>query len=225
MIGDFGLSKMILDANDHGAADIDPRANAIVIPAGYGNGNGSGNHTVGVGTASYASPEQTTSGLYGPAADVFSLGLILLELLSNFTSEHERARAFHDCRQGRDLAPWMRRDHPEAHALILACTQADWTRRPSASDIQAAGLFHEGGNGTEIFWTELRTLRMEAARKDRLIESQAERLKEKADIIEDLRRRLALITGVAGGSYGEKSPKDPTDPPDSFSDGSSEDDY
>jgi serine/threonine protein kinase len=225
MIGDFGLSKMILDANDHGAADIDPRANAIVLPAGYGNGNGSGNHTVGVGTASYASPEQTTSGLYGPAADVFSLGLILLELLSNFTSEHERARAFHDCRHGRDLAPWMRRDHPEAHALILACTQADWTRRPSASDIQAAGLFHEGGNGTEIFWAELRTLRMEGARKDRLIESQAERLKEKADIIEDLRRRLALITGVAGGSYGEKSPKDPTDPPDSFSDGSSEDDY
>jgi len=224
MIGDFGLSKMILDSNDHGAADIDPRANAIVLPGGYGKGNSSGNHTAGVGTASYASPEQTTSGVYGPAADVFSLGLILLELLSNFTSEHERARAFHDCRHGRDLAPWMRRDHPEAHALILACTQADWTRRPSASDIQAAGLFREGGNGTDNFWAELRTLRMEAARKDRLIESQAERLKEKDDIIEDLRRRLAH-TGVAGGSYGEKSPEDPIDSPDSFSDGSGEDDY
>ena len=89
MIGDFGLSKMMRDATS------DPRANdAIILPRGYGGGA----HTAGVGTASYASPEQIATKTYGTAADIYSLGLILLELFSNFTSDHERAKAFHDCR-------------------------------------------------------------------------------------------------------------------------------
>ncbi|KAL3810811.1 hypothetical protein ACHAXA_008826 [Cyclostephanos tholiformis] len=219
MIGDFGLSKMILDTNDHRIPDFDPHSNAIILPGRYDNG---GEHTVGVGTASYASPEQTTSKVYGPAADVYSLGLILLELFSNFTSEHERAKAFHDCRHGRELAPWIKRDHPETSALILACTQTDWTRRPSAGDIQASGLFHDKiRNGVvENYWAELMTLRMETARKDRLIQSQAKQIKEKDDMIEDLRRRLAYAS-----MYKTKSPDDPANFPDSGSDGSSDDDY
>jgi serine/threonine protein kinase len=220
MIGDFGLSKMILDANDHRTLDIDPHADAIVLPGLYVDG---GDHTVGVGTASYASPEQTSSKIYGPAADVFSLGLILLELFSNFTSEHERAKAFHDCRHRRELAPRMMRDHPEASALVLACTETDWTRRPSARDIQAAGLFREkrGENGVlENYWAELTTLRMEMARKDRLLDCQAKQLKDRDNMIEDLRRRLARIS-----AFGEKSPDDLVTFPDSGSYGSSDDDY
>jgi len=197
MIGDFGLSKMMKDANTHGV-DID---NAIILPKGYTNGM----HTAGVGTASYASPEQITTKTYSTAADIFSLGLILLELFSNFTSEHERAKAFHDCRHSSELAPWMKRYYPEVSALIVACTQADWSRRPSASDIQAAGMFQEIGKGAEIFRAELISMKVEMARKDdqiqnqteqliekdKLIQSQTEQLIEKDAMIEDMRRRLA----------------------------------
>ena len=105
MIGDFGLSKRMRDAN---RVDIDPQTNAIILPLGLNDDN----HTAGVGTASYASPEQITSKTYGTAADIFSLGLITLELFSNFTSEHERAKAFHDCRHNREVAPWMKRYYP-----------------------------------------------------------------------------------------------------------------
>lgn len=69
MLGDFGLSKMVRDANDLGADYDAAQTNAIVLPGGYNNGV----HTAGVGTASYASPEQTTSKNYGTAADSESL--------------------------------------------------------------------------------------------------------------------------------------------------------
>ena len=190
MIGDFGLSRTLQNDATHGV-DIDPQTNAIIVP-GYSNGV----HTAGVGTASYASPEQITTKTYGPAADIFSLGLILLELFSNFTSEHERAKAFHDCRNNRELAPWMKRHLPEVSALILACTQTDWTLRPSASDIQAAALVDERANGAEIFRAELRALKVDITKKDKLIQSQREQMKEKDEMIENLKRRLAELEGL-----------------------------
>jgi len=179
MIGDFGLSKTMRDANNSGV-DIDPGTHAIILPRGYTNDI----HTAGVGTASYASPEQTTSKTYGTAADIFSLGLILLEIFNNFTSEHERAKAFHDCRHNRELAPWMKQYYPEVSNLILACTQTDWNRRPSASDIQAVGMFQEG---SEIFRAELRALKAEMTRKDELIQRQKEQMKEKDKLIQTLK--------------------------------------
>ncbi|EEC42765.1 predicted protein, partial [Phaeodactylum tricornutum CCAP 1055/1] len=55
-IGDFGLSKM--------------------IESTCGNDTWRDPLTAGVGTASYAAPEQVSSGSYGKEADIFSLGLI-----------------------------------------------------------------------------------------------------------------------------------------------------
>ena len=179
MLGDFGLSKMMRDAS---RVEIDPQTKAIILPVGMNNDF----HTAGVGTASYASPEQTTTGTYGTAADIFSLGLILLELFSNFTSEHERAAAFHDCRHRREVAPWMKRYYPEVSALILACTHVDYDRRPTAKDLEAAGVIQERGSGAEILRAELRT-------KDRLIHRQKEQLKEKDVMIKKLQLRLAEI--------------------------------
>eukprot|EP00594_Rhizosolenia_setigera_P020489 CAMPEP_0178979436 /NCGR_PEP_ID=MMETSP0789-20121207/25839_1 /TAXON_ID=3005 /ORGANISM="Rhizosolenia setigera, Strain CCMP 1694" /LENGTH=225 /DNA_ID=CAMNT_0020669537 /DNA_START=695 /DNA_END=1368 /DNA_ORIENTATION=- len=51
-------------------------------------------HTIGIGTSSYASPEQKSSSNYGPASDIFSLGLIFLELFNFFQTLHERSDAF-----------------------------------------------------------------------------------------------------------------------------------
>ena len=83
----------------------------------------------------------------------------------------------------------MKRYYPEVSALILACTQTDWSRRPSASDIQAAGVFQEKGNGAEIFRAELSSLKVVMKWKDTLIQKQREQ-------IFHLKRRLAeLETG------------------------------
>jgi serine/threonine protein kinase len=148
-------------------------------------------HTAGVGTASYAAPEQITETQYGPEVDIFALGMILLELFSNFTSEHERAKAFHNCRHRRELEPWMHRTYPEVSALVLACTQPERSRRPTAKDIQNAGVFRQRGNCTELFRAELTTLKGEIAKRDSVIDEQRELLRAKDKEIEELRQRLS----------------------------------
>mmetsp|Transcript_16936 Transcript_16936/g.36712 ORF Transcript_16936/g.36712 Transcript_16936/m.36712 type:complete len:690 (-) Transcript_16936:161-2230(-) len=226
LLGDFGLSKMVRDANNtHIGADNNnhpsSQTNAIILPTGYIDDN---IHTAGVGTASYASPEQITSENYTTAADIYSLGLILLELFGNFTSEHERAKAFHECRRDRAVAPWMKRYYPEVSALILACTQEDWERRPTAMDIRAAGVFQEKGNGVEIFRAELRALKVEMARKDGVIQSQKEEMREKEEMIENLRRRLEEVeSGMGVKAAARTVGKIPVGVDDSYS--TSDDDY
>ena len=205
--------------SDATRVDIDPHSHAILLPTGFSNGA----HTAGVGTASYASPEQVASKKYGTAADIFSLGLILLELFSNFTSEHERAKAFHDVRHNRELAPWMKQYYPEVSALILACTQTE-NRRPTASDIQALAVFRERGSGAEILRAELRALKIEMARKDEVIQSQKKQIDKKDRTIEELRHRLARLESGAGSDANNSSAnKGLVDVEESC--GSSDDDY
>ena len=194
MVGDFGLSKMMRDAQ--GGVDIDLHNSEILLPNGYTNGVAA-QHTAGIGTASYAAPEQITRKNYDSSVDIFSLGLILLELFSNFTSEHERAVAFHDCRYDGELASWMKRTYPDVSSLVLACTQKDWTKRPTASEILSADVFQEGLSGVEIYRAELKALNQELVVKDDLIQSQNDviqsqnwELAEKDELIQHLKNRL-----------------------------------
>lgn len=184
MIGDFGLSKMMKDANHH-AVDIDLQTNAMIL-----SDCSDIHHTAGVGTASYASPEQIESKSYGTAADVYSLGLIILELFSNFTSEHERAKAFLACRRDGELDSGLKHYFPEVATLILACTNKDCSRRPTARDIQAE--FQER-SGDEMYRAEVRTLKLEIAKKDKLIQSQVEQMRAKDKLIEKLENKLASL--------------------------------
>ncbi|KAJ3182701.1 Eukaryotic translation initiation factor 2-alpha kinase [Geranomyces variabilis] len=59
--------------------------------------------TIGVGTVTYASPEQlhpSQSTPYSSASDIYSLGIVLFELLQPFQTGMERARALQDLRAG-----------------------------------------------------------------------------------------------------------------------------
>lgn len=141
-IGDFGLSKMLLDANggkafhpevnglgrDKSAGNID-HSNALAVPLEA--------HTVGIGTASYASPEQVTSSTYGPPADIFSMGLILLELFSTINSLHERAKVFGDSRRG-VLPDHLCKEFPEISSIVADCTHDSPAKRPTARMLQGA---------------------------------------------------------------------------------------
>ena len=90
-----------------------------------------------IGTAAYLSPEQLTSASVGPASDVYSLGLVLLECLTGRReypgtgAESALARLHRSPHIPVSLpTPWT--------GLLAAMTDTDATCRPSAADVAAA---------------------------------------------------------------------------------------
>ena len=88
-----------------------------------------------MGTAAYIAPEQLRGERVGPAADVYSLGLVLLEALTGDKEfdgtpvEAAMARLSRDPRVADELpAPWP--------GLLRAMTDADPARRPSAAEVR-----------------------------------------------------------------------------------------
>jgi len=118
-IGDFGLSRQVAvapspkseDMGESAAVSAAPLASAA-SPAGAfavkrnkclpRSGSSTFDmNTKGVGTILYASPEQIEGREYGPAADMFSLGLVFFELLqSKFSTRMERYTLMGGVRRG-----------------------------------------------------------------------------------------------------------------------------
>mmetsp|Transcript_39804 Transcript_39804/g.60113 ORF Transcript_39804/g.60113 Transcript_39804/m.60113 type:complete len:592 (+) Transcript_39804:1017-2792(+) len=159
-IGDFGLSKLMLNISSSSPSSS-PSSSSMNNGEDFGNTQLQRRsswkhsntitkkeeeddddtwkyelHTGGVGTVSYAAPEQISSEKYGPEADIYSLGLILLELFSTFDSAHERASVFRDCRTNGTLPPRIVRLYPEVASLIRECTRSDPMERPTARGIE-----------------------------------------------------------------------------------------
>lgn len=131
-IGDFGLSKRL-----ESIRKSSPRANSSLLlehqpNEGVEELSLQDPLTAGVGTASYAAPEQVSSTRYGKEADIFSLGLILLEILCPFGTEHERIQTFRAVRYQRQVPSFLKEKKPRLADIILKCTDPLPERRPTA---------------------------------------------------------------------------------------------
>ena len=92
-------------------------------------------HTTGVGSMSYASPEQIGKHFYDEKTDIFSLGIICYQLFSPpFSTRMERAKVFEKLRAG-EIPQWFVEAHPKEAELIRSCLAEDPAARPSTSDI------------------------------------------------------------------------------------------
>ena len=181
LIGDFGLSRLLQNANRdfrqtstvrHGGKHKDPL-------------------TAGIGTASYAAPEQLNCCEYGKEADIFSLGLILLELFCVFGTEHERIDTFDKCRS-QSLPSWLSRDYPNIADVIQTCTHTNPAKRPTAADLVAEVL------------TEQDILRMQLEEKDQQLKKQRSEIDEKDRIIQDLRSQVKRMSMEQDGGINDK---------------------
>ena len=147
--------------------------------------------TAGVGTASYAAPEQVVSRDYGTAADIFSLGLILLELLCCFSTEHERLQTFYDCRHRRKL-PGEFDEYPVVAQTVLACTEPKPERRPGAADLKKASSRLSSCRHAEPAENDtVASLKQQLAAKEDELKECKGKLETKDRIIRDLQRQLS----------------------------------
>jgi serine/threonine protein kinase len=202
-IGDFGLSKKLKDiVNAHHTSTFErkastpqqypPRNSDAIVPVRNGissmqaliERNKVGNNlTAGIGTASYAAPEQVQSKTYGTAVDIFSLGLIFLELVSCFETEHERLHNLQQCRYQR-LPKWIDDHYPDISSTILACTKPNASDRPTADELINIGKLKSPRNQKEVHLL-----------KRQLTEKNAE-IAEKNELIKNLRLEIERMRAL-----------------------------
>ncbi|XP_048366252.1 eukaryotic translation initiation factor 2-alpha kinase 3 isoform X2 [Sphaerodactylus townsendi] len=127
-VGDFGL----VTATDQ---DEEEQSVARPLPA-YAR------HTGQVGTKLYMSPEQVYGKIYSHKVDIFSLGLILFELLYPFTTQMERVRTLSEVRS-LTFPPLFIQKYAQEHMMVKHMLSPKPMDRPEAADVIDSALFED----------------------------------------------------------------------------------
>ncbi|CAG9329855.1 unnamed protein product [Blepharisma stoltei] len=91
--------------------------------------------SMNIGTPLYLAPEQEFSTNYNHKVDIFSLGIILLELSHKFETYHERYRMLKDVRESHTFPTEFIKNYPIEHQIVMAMTEPDPKNRPEAIEI------------------------------------------------------------------------------------------
>ncbi|KAF1397844.1 Eukaryotic translation initiation factor 2-alpha kinase 1, partial [Spheniscus humboldti] len=127
-IGDFGLACKDLLWDDADQWFKTERINGLT-------------HTSGVGTCLYASPEQLQGSHYDFKSDMYSMGVILLELFQPFGTEMERTEVLAHLRNGQIPHTFYKKWPIQAKYVKLLTSQRS-TERPTAAQLRDSELFH-----------------------------------------------------------------------------------
>ncbi|XP_053314110.1 eukaryotic translation initiation factor 2-alpha kinase 3 isoform X2 [Spea bombifrons] len=124
-VGDFGLVTEMDQEDD----------DAVLTPMpAYAR------HTGQVGTKLYMSPEQIYSQSYSHKVDIFSLGLILFELLYPFSTQMERVRILTELRDLK-FPPLFTQKFAQEENMVLHMLSHNPSERPEAEEIIENPLF------------------------------------------------------------------------------------
>ncbi|XP_051237586.1 eukaryotic translation initiation factor 2-alpha kinase 3 [Dicentrarchus labrax] len=129
-VGDFGLVTAMEQEEDEDEASALTPAPLLT------------RHTGQVGTKLYMSPEQLSGNSYSHKVDIYSLGLILFELLYPFRTQMERVRTLTEVRALRFPEVFSKNNVQE---LSMVHSMLSWSpsERPEAAEIIGTPLFQE----------------------------------------------------------------------------------
>ncbi len=137
--GNIFISKGAIKIGDFGLATITRESNVLL----HNNQNlkkgleSSSN----VGTCLYSSPEQEKNAIYTNKADIYSLGIILFEILSNFNTFHEKITEIVELKKTQKVRKEFQQNFPVQSVIIEKLIQNDPISRPSAYDIKNSSEF------------------------------------------------------------------------------------
>ncbi|NXG59969.1 E2AK1 kinase, partial [Hemiprocne comata] len=162
-IGDFGLAckDLLLDDADHWFKTERTKGQT---------------HTTGVGTCLYASPEQLQGSHYDFKSDMYSMGVILLELFQPFGTEMERTEVLMHLRNGQIPHTFYKKWPVQAKYIKLLTSQRS-TERPTAAQLRESELFHS---------------------TEHVISNLQQKVRQQEEEIEKLRERVRLLSGEQG---------------------------
>ncbi|NWR32906.1 E2AK1 kinase, partial [Tachuris rubrigastra] len=158
-IGDFGLACKDLLWDDADQWFQTERVNGLT-------------HTSGVGTCLYASPEQLQGSHYDFKSDMYSMGVILLELFQPFGTEMERTEVLTHLRTGQIPQTFSKQWPTQAKYVELLTSQSS-TDRPTAAQLRDSELFHT---------------------TEHVISNLQQKVRQQEEEIEKLRERIRLLS-------------------------------
>ncbi|CAL8274045.1 unnamed protein product [Merluccius merluccius] len=129
-VGDFGLvTAMDQEEDEEEQAPLTP------MPALT-------RHTGQVGTKLYMSPEQLSGNSYSHKVDIYSLGLILFELLWPFRTQMERVRTLREVR-ALQFPDTFSKKHVQELGMVRCMLSLSPSERPEAAGITETPLFQD----------------------------------------------------------------------------------
>ncbi|KAI8350335.1 kinase-like domain-containing protein [Choanephora cucurbitarum] len=197
-IGDFGLAAEAMDDEGTGESVLVPTPISSTPPSpqiGPVSDHTSSRRrpkpvrtrTMGVGTRTYASPEQLAAQIYDEKVDIYSLGIILFELFQPFTTGMERADALDKLKRG--IFPHgFPKLYPNVAVLILWMMNLDPQQRPSAEQLLEFESFT--ANQAQQQDLEIQTALQQLERENRELRQQLDQAEQAK---EEMRQRLEAM--------------------------------
>lgn len=94
-----------------------------------------------VGTPIYSSPQQLNGRSSTNGDDIYSMGIIMFEMLSQFQTQMEKVKMIQKLRNSNELPETFIRTYPDESQMILKMIDNERDKRPSAADILHSDLF------------------------------------------------------------------------------------
>ncbi|XP_045471588.1 probable serine/threonine-protein kinase ifkC [Harmonia axyridis] len=121
-------------------------------------------HSLAFGTKLYAAPEQL-AGKCNPKSDMYSLGIVLFELVETFTTDMERNKYIEELKKTGYLPPRIVMQHPQFAEIITRLVNKLPQNRPSAYE-----LLDEISDSNTSTDSEIQELKSQLAEKDEEIQ-------------------------------------------------------
>jgi serine/threonine protein kinase len=93
-------------------------------------------HTANIGTMQYAAPEQLGDIHYDKKVDIYSLGLILLDLIYPYKTQMEKSDTYSSLKKERTLKQEFFKDNIKLTEIVLKCTELDPNKRPDIFELK-----------------------------------------------------------------------------------------